>query len=98
MNISGKWVKLLELEIKIYTALGDEDRLNEAYQNFYEKDKEFNEERMKTSVKRLKRRIDLQNEIDKHADMKAKQEQLINMSENDELTNVLNRGTVPVKR
>ena len=91
MNITGKWVKLLDLEIKIYTALGDEERLNEAYQNFYEKDKEFNEERMTTSVKRLKRRIDLQNEIDKHADMQAKQEQLVNMSENDELTNVLNR-------
>lgn len=91
MNIPGKWVKLLELEIKIYTALGDEEKLNEAYQNFFEKDKEFNEARMKTGVKRLKRRIELQNELDKHSDMQAKQEQLISMSENDELTNVLNR-------
>lgn len=91
MNISAKWVKLANYEVEISKALGDEKNLQKAYQLFYEKDTQFDENRKQAAIKRLKKRIELQSEIDKHADMEAAQAILITKSERDELTGIFNR-------
>lgn len=91
MNISAKWVKLASYEVEINKALGDEKNLQKAYQLFYEKDTQFDETRKQAAIKRLKKRIELQNEIDKRADMEAAQAILITKSECDELTGIFNR-------
>lgn len=91
MNISAKWVKLANYEVEISKALGDENNLQKAYQLFYEKDTQFDENRKQAAIKRLKKRIELQSEIDKRADMEAAQAILITKSERDELTGIFNR-------
>ena len=91
MNISAKWVKLANYEVEISKALGDEKNLQKAYQLFYEKDTQFDENRKQAAIKRLKKRIELQSEIDKRADMEAAQAILITKSERDELTGIFNR-------
>lgn len=90
-NISARWVKLAELKIEIYTNTGQSDKLALAYRLFYEKDRELTHNRQKAEVKRLKKKIALYNEMEKHANMKVEQEKLISMTECDELTGVFNR-------
>ena len=91
LDNAGKWVRLMEYEIRIYTALEDDDELERAYQLFFEYDIKFKEITRNASVKRLKKRIELQEESDKRISMEAWREVLFKRSEYDELTGVLNR-------
>lgn len=91
MHVAGKWVKLAEYEIAIYQKLGDSEKLERAYEMFCEYDIDFNAARKRAGLKRIKKRIELQKEMDKRADIEAKQAVLENRSEYDELTGVFNR-------
>ena len=91
LDNAGKWVRLMEYEIRIYTALKDEEKLERSYQLFFEYDIQFKKITMNSSVKRLKKRIELQDEADKRVSMEAWREVLFKRSEYDELTGVLNR-------
>lgn len=91
MDIAGKWSKLMEYEIKVYTAMKSDKKLERAYRLFYEYDLKFKEFQRKAAVKRLKKRIELQEEAEKRASMEAWQNVLAKRSEYDELTGVLNR-------
>lgn len=91
MNIPGKWIMLAEYEIQIYEKLGNSQKADRAYRMYYEKDIEQSENRRQAEVKRLKKRIELQKEIDKRADIEARKIQLVSQSEQDELTKIYNR-------
>lgn len=91
IKLPNKYVKLAEYKIEIYTNINKKDKLIEAYRLFYEKDRELTSTRQKAEVKRIKKKIALHNEMEKHATMQAKQEELISKSECDELTAVFNR-------
>ena len=91
MENTGKWSRLMDYEIRIYTALGDARKLDRAYQLFFEYNMKFKEASKKAVVKRLRKRIELQEEANKRVDMEAWQNVLYKRSEYDELTGVLNR-------
>ena len=91
LDNAGKWVRLMEYEIRIYTALENDEKLERAYQLLFEYDIKFKKITMNASVKRLKKRIELQEEADKRVSMEAWREVLFKRSEYDELTGVLNR-------
>ena len=91
MNIPGKWVMLAEYEIQIYEKLGDSQKAGRAYEMYYKKDVQQSENRKQTEVKRLKKRIELQKEINKRADIEARKIMLVSQSEQDELTKIYNR-------
>lgn len=91
MQMAGKWAKLAEYEIAIYSRLGDTEKLEHAYKMFCEYDIEFYTERKKAGLKRIKNRIELQREMDKRVDIEARQAVLENRSEYDALTGVFNR-------
>lgn len=91
LNSAGKWAKLMDYEIQIYTALGEEELLERAYELFFQYDVKFKEVTKLSAVKRLKKRIELQEEADRRASMEAWQDVLFKRSEYDELTGVLNR-------
>ena len=81
MNIPGKWVMLAEYEIQIYEKLGDSQKAGRAYEMYYKKDVQQSENRKQTEVKRLKKRIELQKEINKRADIEARKIMLVSQSE-----------------
>ena len=91
MDSAGKWSRLMDYEIQIYTALGDAQKLERAYELFFQYDVKFKEISQRAAVKRLKKRIELQEEAEKRASMEAWQNILYKRSEYDELTGVLNR-------
>ena len=80
MNIPGKWVMLAEYEIQIYEKLGDSQKAGRAYEMYYKKDVQQSENRKQTEVKRLKKRIELQKEINKRADIEARKIMLVSQS------------------
>ena len=91
MDSAGKWSRLMEYEIQIYTALGEEKQLERAYELFFQYDMKFKEISQKSAIKRLKKRIELQEEADRRASMEEWQDVLFKRNEYDELTGVLNR-------
>lgn len=91
MDIPEKWVKIAEYKIRIYEAMGDSAKATAAYRMFYEKDMQLHESRKKTEIKRLKKKIELKDEINKKAEIEAQQADLRNKSECDELTGFYNR-------
>ena len=91
MDSAGKWSSLMEYEIRIYTALGEKENLERAYELFFQYDVKFKEISKMAVIKRLKKRIELQEEAEKRASMEAWQNVLYKRSEYDELTGVLNR-------
>lgn len=91
MESIGKWSRLMDYEIRIYNALGDKQKLDRAYELFFEYNMKFKEASRKAAVKRLRKRIELHEESNKRADMEKWQNVLHKRSEYDELTGVLNR-------
>lgn len=88
---AGKWTRLLDYEIKIYTAQGNEEKLDRAYELFFEYDQIFHKVSRQATVKRLQKRMELQEEADRHENMEAWRDILFKRNEYDELTGVLNR-------
>lgn len=91
MNNVGRWLKLSQYEVTIYQKLGQQDALREVYKVYCEDDMALTESRKKAKIKRLKKRIELQNERNRHANMEARQNALFSKNEYDELTGVWNR-------
>lgn len=91
MESNGKWSRLMEYEIGIYTALGKEQKLDRAYELFFAYNMKFKDASKKAIVKRLRKRIELQEEANKRVSMEAWRNILYKRSEYDELTGVLNR-------
>lgn len=91
MECAGKWTRLMEYEIQIYTELGEEEPLERAYELFFQYDMKFKEISKQSVVKRLKKRIELQKEADRRTSMEEWQNVLFKRNEYDELTGVLNR-------
>ena len=91
MECAGKWTRLMEYEIQIYTELGKEEPLERAYELFFQYDMKFKEISKQSAVKRLKKRIELQKEADRRTSMEEWQNVLFKRNEYDELTGVLNR-------
>ena len=61
----GKWVKLMDYRIKIYKALGKTKELDEAYDRYYEYDMQYEEQKQKAVVARVRRKIELLVELDR---------------------------------
>lgn len=91
MNLVGKRVRVVEYEIQLYKAIGDTENLKKAYQHFFEWDQAFEKERQTAEQKRVQKRIELQEEKERHAGMKVRQSVLETKNELDELTEILNR-------
>ena len=91
MNLVGKRVKVSEYEIQLYKAIGDTKNLKKSYQHFFEWDQAFEKERRTAEQKRVQKRIELQEEKERHADMEVRQSVLETKNELDELTQILNR-------
>ena len=68
MECAGKWTRLMEYEIQIYTELGEKEPLERAYELFFQYDMKFKEISKQSAVKRLKKRIELQKEADRRTD------------------------------
>lgn len=88
---TGKWVKLMDYRISIYSALGRTEELNAAYAKYFEYDLKYTQEKKKASVTRVRRKIDLLHEIDRKDEIEQRQADLSGKRGMDELTGLYNR-------
>lgn len=87
----GKWVKLMDYRIKIYKALGKTKELDEAYDRYYEYDMQYEEQKQKAVVARVRRKIELLVELDRKNKNRQKQADLYDRRGTDTLTGLYNR-------
>lgn len=91
MNLTGRRVRIASYQIQIFKELGDTENLKKAYRDFYEYDIAFEKERKTAAQKRVRKRIELEAEYERHEGMEVRQTALETKNEVDELTQILNR-------
>ncbi len=87
----GKWTKLMEYKIRIYSALDRTEELEAAYEKYYEYDQLYEEEKQHAVVTRVRRKIELLQELDRKQEIEQRQADLFDKRGMDELTGLYNR-------
>ncbi len=86
-----KWTKLLEYRIEIYEALGQKEKLKEAYEEYYKYDVRLTKKKRNAAMIRVRRKMELIHEIDKKKQIEKRQSELADKRGIDELTGLYNR-------
>lgn len=91
LDMINKWLEYCDIEIAYWKKMGDTDKLLDAYKFFLKISQRYEVQTKGHRVERLKKRIELQSEIQKHESMQKEKEALTSIVEYDELTLVYNR-------